>query len=296
MTKNEPAKNFSIVIPIYNEVETIEKTISDIVNALEPGFSGKYEIILVNDCSTDKCEDILEKIHKSNDPTIVLHHPINKGYGAALKTGIRHSKYDWVIIIDGDGTYPAHSIPEFIKNSSDYDLITGYRKINGKGIPVERRFAKNFLNKFASYLVSSKIPDINCGLRMFRKDIIEKYWNLFPERFSFTSTLTMICLSHGYPTKFIPIEYYKRKGKSSIKAVDFINFLKLVTKLSLFFKPIKVFLPISIAIFSVAILLSLLFFTGIISSFFDTTIIILFATALQTLFFGLLAEIVIYNK
>ncbi len=294
--QNEVAKNFSIIIPVYNEIDTVEKTVSDITNTLEPKFSGNYEIILINDCSTDKCENILQKIHNSNDPTIVIHHPINKGYGASLKTGIRHSKYDWIIIIDGDGTYPVNSIPKFIKYSNGYDLITGHRQINGKGIPFERRFAKNILNKFASYLVNSKIPDINCGLRMFKKDIALKYWDLFPEKFSFTSTMTMICLSHGYPTKFIPIEYYKRIGKSSIRAIDFINFIKLVTKLSLFFKPIKVFLPISLVIFSMAVLLSLLFFTGIISTFFDTTIMILFATALQTLFFGLLAEIIIYNK
>ncbi len=289
-------KSFSIIIPVYNEVETIENTVSKITETLEPKFSGNYEIILVNDYSIDGSDKILEKISNSSSQTTVLHHPKNRGYGASLKTGIRHSNYDWIIITDGDGTYPVQSIPEFVKHSDDYDLITGHRKINGKGIPLERRFAKNILNKFASYLAGSKIPDLNCGLRMFKKDIALKYWNLFPERFSFTSTLTMICLSHGYPTKFIPIEYYKRKGKSSIKAVDFVNFMKLITKLSLFFKPIKVFLPISLTIFSVAILFSFLFLVNIIPTFFDTTIMILFATALQTLFFGLLAEIIIYNK
>ncbi|MFC1756659.1 glycosyltransferase family 2 protein [Patescibacteria group bacterium] len=294
--QSEIAKNFSIIIPVYNEAETIKNTVSGIIDTLEPQFSRNYEIILVNDCSTDKCEEILEQIHNSPDPTIVLHHPINKGYGASLKTGIRHSKYNWIIIMDGDGTYPVHSIPDLIKQSNNYDLITGHRQINGKGIPFERRWAKNFLNRFTSYLVSSKIPDLNCGLRMFKKDIVIKYWDLFPEKFSFTSTLTMVCLSHSYPTKFIPIEYYKRKGKSSIRAVDFINFLKLVTKLSLFFRPIKVFLPLSLLLLAVPLVLTVLFFLGIISTFYDTTILILFATALQTLFFGLLAEIVIYNK
>ncbi|MFH1610424.1 MAG: hypothetical protein ABIA91_00875, partial [Patescibacteria group bacterium] len=160
----------------------------------------------------------------------------------------------------------------------------------------QRKHAKIFLNKFASYLSGQKIPDLNSGMRIFKKEIVFKYWELFPNKFSFTSTLTMICLTHGYDTVFVPIDYYKREGKSSIKPFDFINFLKLITKLSLFFKPLKVFLPISIFLLFLALLLIVALFVNLTSRFFDTTFIILCATALQTFFFGLLAEIIIHNK
>ncbi len=180
--------------------------------------------------------------------------------------------------------------------AAGYDLVTGSRETKNSAIPLERKHAKKFLNRFASYLAGEKIPDLNSGLRIFKKEIVLKYWELFPEKFSFTSTLTMICLTRGYETKFIPIDYYKRKGKSSLRSMDFFNFLKLVMKLSLFFKPIKVFTPISAAILAGALLVAALYFTGITPKFFDATFIVLVATALQTFFFGLLAEIIIHNK
>lgn len=284
-------KGLSVVIPVYNEEKSVGQTISQLKKELD-SFGIEYEIIAVNDASNDQSEEILKNL----DYIDLISHPINKGYGAALKTGIKNSQYDWVLIIDADGTYPIHSIPEFLKNTDKYDLITGRRDTSNSAIPFERKFAKKFLNKFASYLTSKKIPDLNSGLRIFKKEIVLKYWELFPDGFSFTSTLTMVCLTHGYETKFIPIDYYKRKGKSSIKSTDFLSFLKLITKLSLFFKPIKVFGPLSLIMLLIAFLLGLAYYTHIISVFLDTTFIILCATALQTFFFGLLAEIVIHNK
>ena len=106
----------------------------------------------------------------------------------------------------------------------------------------------------------------------------------------------MISLSHGYETKFFPISYYKRKGKSSIRPADFFSFLKLVTKLSLFFRPIKVFGPLSLIIFLGALTILAFFLFGVTDKFFDTTFVALIALAIQTFFFGLLAEIVIHNS
>jgi len=281
----------SVVVPTYNEEESIAETISQLKKELD-NLKIEYEIIIVNDGSKDKTQKILNNINYIK----TIKHPINKGYGASLKTGIKNSSYDWILIIDADGTYPIHSIPEFIKNTDKYDLITGRRDKPNSAIPFERKYAKKFLNKFASYLSGKKIPDLNSGLRIFKKEIVLKYWELFPDKFSFTSTLTMICSTHGYETKFIPIDYYKRTGKSSIKSTDFLNFIKLVTKLSLFFKPIKVFTPISLFIFFIAICLVIGYFMNITNGFLDTTFIVLCATALQTFFFGVLAEIIIHNK
>jgi glycosyltransferase involved in cell wall biosynthesis len=281
----------SAIIPIYNEEKVVAQVISELKNQLE-SLNIEYEIIAVNDSSTDKSKEILEKIGGIK----LINHSRNKGYGASLKTGIKNSQYDWILITDADGTYPISAIPQLLNKTDKYDLIIGSREKKGNVIPIERKFAKKFLNKFASYLAGYKIPDLNSGLRIFKKDIVLKYWELFPERFSFTSTLTMACLVHNYNTVFVPIDYYKREGKSSIKSTDFLNFLKLVTKLSLFFKPIKVFVPISLLLLLAALLLVVAFFTGLTSKFLDTTFIVLCATALQTFFFGLLAEIVIHNK
>lgn len=284
-------KNLSVVIPVYNEEKSLKQTLNQIKEELA-NLKIESEILVINDASKDNSQKILEDINYIK----LISHPTNKGYGASLKTGIKNSKYDWILIIDADSTYPVHSIPKFLEETNKYDLITGRRDTLNSAIPFKRKHAKKFLNKFASYLAGKKIPDLNSGLRVFKKEIVLKYWGLFPDRFSFTSTLTMICLTRGYETKFIPIDYYKRQGKSSIKSTDFFNFLKLVAKLSLFFRPIKVFAPISLFIFFIALLLIIAYLVGLTENFFNTTVIILCATALQTLFFGLLAEIVIHNK
>ena len=138
--------------------------------------------------------------------------------------------------------------------------------------------------------------NLRVKVSIVRKDIVMKYWELFPNKFSFSSTLTMTFLSHGFDVKFFPIDYYKRIGKSSIKPTDFFNFIKLVIKLSLFFKPIKIFTPLSILFLICTLTIPLLFFTGITQKFLDTTFVVMCAIALQTFFFGLLAEIVIHNK
>src|SRR3989339_117153 len=164
-------KQISIIVPIYNEEESIKNVIPKLIKFIS-GINIDYEIITVNDGSKD------------------------------------------------------NSLAELVKNMDGYDLIVGSREKRGNAIPLERRHAKQFLNRFASYLAGKNIPDLNSGLRIFRKDIVFKYWPLFPQRFSFTSTLTMICATRGYETIFVPIDYHKRAGKSSIKAVDFFNFLK----------------------------------------------------------------------
>src|SRR3989339_402960 len=193
-------KQISIIVPIYNEEESIKNVIPKLIKFIS-GINIDYEIITVNDGSKDNSLAELKKIE-----------------------GIKNSKYDWIMIIDADETYPVEAIPELVKNMDGYDLIVGSREKRGNAIPLERRHAKQFLNRFASYLAGKNIPDLNSGLRIFRKDIVSKYWPLFPQRFSFTSTLTMICVTRGYETIFVPIDYHKRAGKSSIKAVDFFNF------------------------------------------------------------------------
>ena len=102
--------NVSIVIPAYNEQDSIEKTIQEIKEVLSKS-KNKYEIIIVNDGSKDNTSEILKSIKN----IIVINHPYNKGYGASIKTGIKNSKYDWILVIDSDGTYPIKDIPVFIE-------------------------------------------------------------------------------------------------------------------------------------------------------------------------------------
>lgn len=284
---------FSIVIPIYNEEEAINKLIIDIKKYL-PKEEYDYEIIAVNDGSTDQSKQILKQINDIK----VIHHSKNQGYGASIKSGIRQANGEYILITDADDTYPVKAIPELLKYAKDYDMVSGNRQ--GKNLDhrwfYSQRIAKLILKKLANYVTKNKIPDINCGLRIFKKEIAEKFWGLYPEGFSFTITSLIAFLSNDYKVKFIPINYHERSGKSTLKPFrSFTNFINLILKITLFFKPIRVFLPISILILFLALGITVYGFIYK-NIFFDTTLTILSATALQIFFFGLLAEIIIYNR
>lgn len=291
-------KQFSIVIPVYNEGKMIQKTVSEIRSCLEPNYADSYEIIAVNDCSTDNCEEILDKI--KTDYISVIHHPINKGYGASLKTGIKHSKYDWVVIIDADNTYPAKSIPELLKYIPEYDMVVGARTKKGVKIPFLRKLPKWCLNKLANYLSQTKIPDLNSGLRVMKKTFIERFISILPNGFSFTTTITLAAFTtNDYHVKYVPIDYYQRRGaeKSKIKPIkDTLNFIQLIIKTVLYFNPLKIFVPLSIILFvsGITILIGRYFFTPFYRL--EITIITLILTAIQMLAIGMLAELIIKSR
>ena len=278
-------ETLSVIVPVYNEEKAATETIKSLKEQLDK-LNLSYEIIVVNDASTDKTKEFLEKI---NGITL-LNHPYNEGYGASLKTGIKHSKGSWILIIDADGTYPVKAIPELIKNIAKYDMIIGARK---KYRPFYGKPAKWFLNKFASYLTENKVEDLNSGLRVFKKQIALDFWSLFPERFSFSSTLTMVCLTNGYRVKNIEIDYLKRKGKSKLRPVKSLKkFTGLIIKLALYFRPLKVFIPLSLALFILGIMVffySMLFTPKIL----DATTAIFIISSIQMLAIGMIADLII---
>ena len=128
---------------------------------------------------------------------------------------------------------------------------------------------------------------------LFRKGLCLKFWYLYPSGFSFTSTLTMAFFAHGYKVKQIPIDYYRREGKSSIRAYDFVNFNKLLVRLALFFNPLKLFSLISFVLFLFALGL-FVFSKFYLGRLMDISVIVILMSSLQIFLFGLLAELIIW--
>ena len=278
--------SFSIIVPAFNEQESI----IDVIDRIKESWRNcgyPYEIIIVDDCSTDKTFELAV-----SQEVRVLQHSSNRGYGASLKTGIKESMYDWIMITDGDGTYPLEQTPSFLEFIPEYDMVVGARIGKNTNIPFIRKPAKWFLRLLASFIAGIKIPDLNSGLRIFRKDLSLEFSDLYPNGFSYTSTITMAFLTHGYNVKYIPINYYKRKGQSSIRPYDFVGFNKLLVKLTLFFKPIKLFSVISGFLFLLA--LFVLFFSKYyLGQVMDITTIVIMLSSLQIFLFGLLAELIV---
>jgi glycosyltransferase involved in cell wall biosynthesis len=275
----------SIVIPAYNEEKGIKSIVTQINAAMEQQ-GADYEIIVVDDGSTDGTAEIVCQ----QESVRLVQHYSNRGYGAAIKTGIRQAHHDWIAIIDADGTYPPSTIPLLLAESDGYDMVIGAR--TGEDIPLLRRPAKWLIAKLAEYLAETKIPDLNSGLRLFRKDVALSYFKILPSKFSFTITITIAFLSDHYLVKFVPIAYHKRKGKSKIRPIqDTLSFVQLTLRTVMYFNPLKVLLPISF------LLLLLAFIIGFYSLFtqgrvMDITVITLAMTAIQIAVIAMIADMI----
>lgn len=291
MGGQEAEMNLSIVVPAYNEEDSIGGILDKIKEVLD-NKKIKYELIVVDDGSTDKTLEII----KGKKDIKVVHHINNRGYGATLKSGIEYTTNDLIAIIDSDGTYPVSDIPklwELIKtDESEFDMVVGARIGEEVHIPFFRRPAKWFLKWLANYLTGCRISDLNSGLRIFKKGLFERFVGILPDGFSFTTTITIAALANGFQVKFVPINYYYRQGTSSIKPLrDFINFLILIIRLVVYFKPLNIFLPASMFLFSIGLVKAFIDFYK--NNFFGVGSAIVILTAIQIAFLGLLADLIL---
>lgn len=274
-------KKLSIIIPAFNE----EKTVLTVLNGVRQTMKKTkipYEIVVINDGSIDSTKSLLEK----EKGIVLINHPYKKGYGASLKNGINHSQSDFVLFIDADDQQDPEDILKLIEYANDYDMVVGAR-MNFNSF--SRNFAKKILLIFANYLANFKIPDLNSGFRLVKKEIAQNYFFILPNAFSFSSTITLAMIKDGYSLKYVPIKERKRtSGKSTIHPIkDTSRFFMIILRLTILFSPFKVFLPISAVIFLLGGISFIDDLTNI--NITDTTILLLLS-AILLFFFGLLAD------
>jgi len=232
-------KPISVVIPAFNEEAAVGSEVEAVQRVLnEHGIV--HEIIVVDDGSEDHTAQkaILAQAR-------VLRHPVNRGYGAAIKTGILAANNDIIVITDADGTYPADAIPTLVAKLETADMVVGARTGKEVHIPMIRRPAKLFLGWLASRIAGQHIPDLNSGLRAFRRQCVSQYFSILSNRFSFTTTGTLALLADDYLVVYHPINYYQRVGKSKITPRHFMDFIVLVLRMAMLFQPLKVFTPLA---------------------------------------------------
>jgi len=229
----------SVVIPAFNEAAHVAEQVIAVRRVMEES-GWEFEIIVVDDGSTDGTAERAIDAGRVR----VLRHRKNRGYGAALKQGIRAARFDWILITDADGTYPVESIPKLLALSSRNAMVVGARTGETVEIPVVRRPAKAFLRWLASYLAGQSLPDINSGLRLMRKDLVERYVHILPSGFSFTTTITLASVTNDHPVEYVPIDYLARLGQSKIRPRHAYDFTILILRTIVFFNPLKVFIPL----------------------------------------------------
>lgn len=229
----------TILLPAYNEAGVIGETIRAI-RTLHPDF----EILVVDDGSTDNT--MREAMDAGAN---VWPHPYNIGNGAAIKSGLRCARGEWVLMMDADGQHKPEDIARLLEHKDRFDMVVGARTRQSE-TSAHRDLANWVYNRFASYVTRFKVEDLTSGFRLVRLSVARQFIYLLPNTFSYPSTLTLGYLRSGRTVKYIPIQTKARVGKSKIKLLkDGARFFLIITKIASLFSPFRVFLPISMGFF-----------------------------------------------
>ena len=231
----------SVVIPAYEDAGAVGVVVAAL-RAMAPW----REILVVDDGSSDDTASVAAAAGAR-----VITHPYNKGNGAAVKTGIRQARGDYVLIIDADGQHTATDALRLVSFLGEYDLVVGVRSGSTQQASTARHMGNTALNWVASYLTGRNIPDLTSGMRAARTSGLREFLHLLPNGFSTPTTTTLSFVKAGYSVRFEPITVGVRLGKSKIKLVsDGARFLMILLKVITIFSPLRIFLPIAGAFFA----------------------------------------------
>jgi glycosyltransferase involved in cell wall biosynthesis len=235
----------SVVLPCYNERDHVELEVKRIRAALEAAGLA-YELICVDDGSTDGTRELLQQL--AGVRTILL--PRNQGSGTARRIGTQAATGRVVVWTDADMTYPNERIPELVAQLDDtYDQVVGARRTEAGNYKFFRVPTKWAIRKLAAFLTDTDIPDLNSGLRAFKRSVAEPYLRLLPPGFSCVTTITLAFLSNGHPVKYVPIDYFKRAGRSKFHPLrDAYNYLLQVLRMVMYFNPLRVLMPVALTL------------------------------------------------
>jgi glycosyltransferase involved in cell wall biosynthesis len=271
----------SIVIPAYNEEEGIRYGLERIK---ELKYHELFEVIYVDDGSTDKTYEIIREY-----PVKCFRHNINKGYGAALKTGIRKAKGKHVVILDSDGQHDPKYIEQLIDLLQDHDMVIGERTDDSFQVK-RRQKGKRFIRIIGEMLVEQKLPDYNSGFRGFDRKLISEMLHIMPNGFSFSTTSTLAFLKEGYTIGTFPIVVEERIGRqSNVKFLkDGSKTILLLMRIVMLFNPLKIFFPASLVFFVAGIAWGI--FGYLLVGRFPNTASLLTILGMFIFFIGLLAD------
>ena len=235
----DPA-SVSVIVPAFEEGAAIGTVVAALLAA-----APWNEVLVIDDGSSDDTAQTA-----ADAGARVIRHPYNKGNGAAVKTGIRHARGEFILIVDGDGQHSARDGLRLVEFLGEYDLVVGARGGLTDQASTARHIGNNVLNWLAAYLTGRPIPDLTSGMRAARTSGLREFLHLLPNGFSTPTTTTLAFVKAGYSVRFEPITVGARLGKSKIKLVsDGARFFLILVKVITVFSPLRIFLPISAAAF-----------------------------------------------
>lgn len=278
------------MLPAYNEELAIGKVIEDVRRSLS-NVSYEFEILVIDDHSGDRTAEIAKSLSAR-----VIRRPFTGGSGSSRRTGILNAEGEIIVMLDADGSYEASDIPKLIEFFPEYDQVNGARTSEQGTLKLLRTPAKWFLRRLACYLTKTHIPDLNTGLKAFKKSVMMNYLWVLPDGFSCVTTMTLAFLTNGYAVKYIPTTYHKRIGKSKFHPVkDSLNYLSTIVRMVMYFRPLRIFMPTAVGLFIFAIVKSIL--SLVYTATLQESDIIIFMAAIMIFSLGLIADLIVtYNN
>ena len=280
--------SITIIIPAFNEEKAIKNTI-DRLKSLSKKENWISEVIVINDGSTDNTSSISKSLG-----VVVIDHPTNGGYGLSLQHGIKLAKHELVAITDADGTYPIEKLAELVKmvEEKGFDMAVGERQGREYRRGLWKYPARIIFKLLSEYVAGRRIPDINSGLRVMKREKLLPHYERTCYGFSFTTSITLIFFLNGYFVGYLPIAYEKRVGKSKVKHFrDSLRTAQIMVSVIAFYNPLKLFLLVSFVSLGSAILSEIL---GMIFDFSSLLFLSLLFIAVIPIIFsiGILAELI----
>jgi polyisoprenyl-phosphate glycosyltransferase len=288
----------TIVLPCHNEEGHAVTEVERICRAMDAsGYT--YELVAYDDASTDGTLARLQAVAPEFPNLRIVHFRRNGGSGTVRRIGTQGARGEIVVWTDADMTYPNERIPEFVQMLEKDDMldqVVGARTTEEGTHKLLRVPAKWFIRKVAEILTNSYIPDLNSGLRAFRRQVSLPYLRLLPPGFSCVTTITIAFLSNQHDVRYVPIDYAKRAGTSKFKFVrDAYRYILQVLRMVMYFNPLKVLMPLAL------FLLALGFAKGIYDQFahplhFAANTILIFVSGLIIATLALLADLIVRSR
>ena len=288
----------SIILPCYNEQDHVVAEVERICGAMDASGYG-YELVAYDDASTDQTLARLHEAAPSFPQLRIVHFDRNGGSGTVRRIGTQQARGEIVVWTDADMSYPNGRIPELVQmleKDPALDQVVGARTSEEGSHKILRVPAKWFIRKLAEKLTNTKIPDLNSGLRAFRRQVALPYLRLLPPGFSCVTTITIAFLSNQHEVRYVPIEYAKRAGTSKFRFVsDAYRYILQVLRMVMYFNPLKVLMPVALSLLGL----------GIAKGIFDTVVhplrlavntVLIFVTGLIIASLALLADLIVRSR
>ena len=288
----------SIILPCHNEQGHVTAEVARICEAMDAsGYD--YELVAYDDASTDETLARLYEAAPSFPHLRITHFHRNGGSGTVRRIGTQQARGEIVVWTDADMTYPNERIPELVQmleKDPTLDQVVGARTSEQGTHKMLRVPAKWFIRKIAEQLTNSHIPDLNSGLRAFRRQVAQPYLRLLPAGFSCVTTITLAFLSNQHDVRYVPISYAKRSGTSKFHFItDAYRYILQVLRMVMYFNPLKVLMPLALVLLGLGIAKGI--FDLVVHPFrlADDTVLV-FVTGLLIASLALLADLIVRSR